>query len=288
VVHVPSQLLVFQLHHVNRYFVVTSCKLLLRRYIIPLCHHVQEAHQRKARLILARDTRVCFSSSGYSSKIWDCELYYKMNDWVKIATWKKIVWSTRIGRMVPIRILCLIPGSGLRGAAFPLGVMRSGVVKPVLTRFLGDLVLYTTYIIIYLFLFRLTTLLSPSFMSIRTGDVYGPEEGGVNNGGRLGFWRILQLRWTPAKSSTIHAFENIRVYIEYSHHQFRIYGLNAGLWNFEELQVPTEVLTVLLVLLANTLGTGTYSRYRSLSFAIQDVFVLFWGWGGGILYVSFW
>jgi hypothetical protein len=39
----------------------------------------------------------------------------------------------------------------------------------------------------------------------------------------------------PAKSSTIHAFENIRVYIEYSHCQFRIYGLNASLWYFEEL-----------------------------------------------------
>jgi hypothetical protein len=35
---------------------------------------------------------------------------------------------------------------------------------------------------------------------------------------------------SPIKSSTIHAFESIRVYIEYSHCQFRIYGLNDSHW----------------------------------------------------------
>ena len=54
----------------------------------------------------------------------------------------------------------------------------------------------------------------------------------------------LRPRWTPAKSSTIHVFENIRVYIEYSHCQFRIYGLEVSLWHIEELQVLPEVLLV--------------------------------------------
>ena len=40
----------------------------------------------------------------------------------------------------------------------------------------------------------------------------GCEWGGDNNGGRLGFWGSLRPRWNPAKSSTIHAIENIRVY----------------------------------------------------------------------------
>ena len=37
---------------------------------------------------------------------------------------------------------------------------------------------------------------------IRAGCAYGANEGGNNNGGRLGFWRSLRSRWTPAKSST--------------------------------------------------------------------------------------
>ncbi len=72
----------------------------------------------------------------------------------------------------------------------------------------------------------------------------GVSPAGGRNGGRLGFWRSLRPRWTPAKSSTIHAFENIRVYIEYSHYQFRIYGVDASLRHIEELQVLAEVLLV--------------------------------------------
>jgi hypothetical protein len=48
----------------------------------------------------------------------------------------------------------------------------------------------------------------------------------------------------PTKSSTIHAFENIRVYVEHSHFQFRVYGLDDGLRHVEEFQVLTEVLFV--------------------------------------------
>ena len=46
---------------------------------------------------------------------------------------------------------------------------------------------------------------------------HGTNEGGDNNGSRLVFWRSFQPRWTSAKSSIIHVFENVRVYIEYSH-----------------------------------------------------------------------
>jgi hypothetical protein len=42
----------------------------------------------------------------------------------------------------------------------------------------------------------------------------------------------------------MHAFENIRVYVEYSHGQFRIYGLNASPSYLQELQVLAEVLPV--------------------------------------------
>ncbi len=87
------------------------------------------------------------------------------------------------------------------------------------------------------------TLLSPPLILIRTGGVYGKNEGGDNNGGRLDFWRNLRPRWTPGKSSTIHVFEKIRVYVEYSHCQFQIYGLNTIRY-LEELQIPTEVLLV--------------------------------------------
>jgi hypothetical protein len=98
------------------------------------------------------------------------------------------------------------------------------------------------------------TLLSPSFILTWAGGVYGSNEGGDNHRGRLGFWKSLLQKtnrqgrpcWTPAKSSTIHAFENIRVYVEYSHCQLRIYGLNASLRHVQELQVPRlpEVLLV--------------------------------------------
>jgi hypothetical protein len=45
----------------------------------------------------------------------------RMNEWVLISTCKQLVWSTRIGRNMPIWILCLILGSGL-GADLPLEV----------------------------------------------------------------------------------------------------------------------------------------------------------------------
>ena len=70
------------------------------------------------------------------------------------------------------------------------------------------------------------------------------NEGGDNNGDQLDFWRSLRPRWTPVESGTVHVFENIHVYVEYSHCQFRVYGLDASLWDVEEFQVLTEVLIV--------------------------------------------
>jgi hypothetical protein len=46
---------------------------------------------------------------------------YRMNEWVLIATCTQLVWSTRIGRNMPIWILCLILESG-PGADLPLEV----------------------------------------------------------------------------------------------------------------------------------------------------------------------
>ncbi len=109
------------------------------------------------------------------------------------------------------------------------------------TGFLGDL-LYIIYT--FLLIFRLLTLLSPSFVSIRAGGINGTNEGVDNNRGRLAFWRSLRPRGAPIKSSTINAIENIRVYVEYSHCQFRIYGLNVSLWYLTELQILAEVLFV--------------------------------------------
>ncbi len=48
----------------------------------------------------------------------------RMNEWVLIATCKQLVWSTRIGRNMPIWIPCLILGSG-PGADLPLEVTGS-------------------------------------------------------------------------------------------------------------------------------------------------------------------
>ncbi len=48
------------------------------------------------------------------------------NEWVLIATCKQLVWSIRIGRNMPIWVLCLIPGSG-PGAALPLEATGYGV-----------------------------------------------------------------------------------------------------------------------------------------------------------------
>jgi hypothetical protein len=47
---------------------------------------------------------------------------YKVNEWMSFNNHlKKIVWSTRIGRIVPIWILYLILGSGLRDESFAVG-----------------------------------------------------------------------------------------------------------------------------------------------------------------------
>jgi hypothetical protein len=40
-------------------------------------------------------------------------------------------------------------------------------------------------------------LLSPPFILIRTAGVYGANEGGGSNGGRLGFWGSLRPGGTP-------------------------------------------------------------------------------------------
>ena len=72
-----------------------------------------------------------------------------------ITTCKKLVWSTLIGRIMSIWILCLIPESDCtepRVTTLPLEVMRCGVGKPVLDRVprWPYVVLYTLYLIIYL------------------------------------------------------------------------------------------------------------------------------------------
>ncbi len=46
-----------------------------------------------------------------------------MNEWVLTSTCKQLVWSTRIGRNMPIWILCLILGSG-PGEALTMEVTR--------------------------------------------------------------------------------------------------------------------------------------------------------------------
>ena len=47
------------------------------------------------------------------------------------------------------------------------------------------------------------TLLSPSFILIWEGVVYGVNEGGDNNGGRLGFWWSLRPLWVSVKSQVL-------------------------------------------------------------------------------------
>ena len=54
---------------------------------------------------------------------------------------------------------------------------------------LGSYVRFLCYVM--LFIARLVTFLSPPFVLIWAGGVYGANEGGDNNGGRLGFWRSL-------------------------------------------------------------------------------------------------
>ena len=73
-------------------------------------------------------------------------------------------------------------------------------------------------IIIILFISFLGTLLLSPFVLIwlRKG-IYRVSEGGDNTRGRLGIWGGLRPCCTPIESGAIHAFENIRVYIECSH-----------------------------------------------------------------------
>ena len=99
-----------------------------------------------------------------------------VNGWMSFNTHlKKLVWSTRIGRITSHSYLN------------PLSDSR---IRPPWCGFL--------------FIFRLMTLLSPPFILIWVGGVYGTNEGGVNNGVRLDFWGNLRPCWTPSKSSTIH------------------------------------------------------------------------------------
>ena len=73
-------------------------------------------------------------------------------------------------------------------------------------------------IIIILFISLLGTLLLSPFVPIWLGKgVYRVSEGGVSARGQLGVCRGLRPCCTPVESSTIHAFENIRVNIECSH-----------------------------------------------------------------------
>ncbi len=93
--------------------------------------------------------------------------------------------------------------------------------KPVLYRVPGrpKVVVYPIYlVIIILLIFHLRTPPLPPLKLIwfRKG-VYGVSEGGDNKGGRLGIRGGLRPCCTPTESGAIHAFENIRVYIEYSH-----------------------------------------------------------------------
>jgi hypothetical protein len=91
--------------------------------------------------------------------------------------------------------------------------------EPVLCRARATLGRSTIYlIIIILFIsFLRALLLSPFvFIWLRKG-ANGVSEGGVNKRGQLVVSRGLRPCCTPVKSGTIHAFENIRVYIECSH-----------------------------------------------------------------------
>jgi hypothetical protein len=65
---------------------------------------------------------------------WGLVETHLMNEWVLISTCKNLVWSTRIGRIMPIWILFLIAWSVPRGEALSVEVMRCGVRKPVLDR----------------------------------------------------------------------------------------------------------------------------------------------------------
>ncbi len=72
---------------------------------------IRHCHQNK--LMLERETSHCHRTL--------------LRIWIDlIATCKQLVWSIRIGRNMPIWVLCLIPGSG-PGADLPLEVTGCGV-----------------------------------------------------------------------------------------------------------------------------------------------------------------
>ena len=81
---------------------------------------------------------------------------------------------------------------------------------------LGRSTIYLIIIILFISFLR-TLLLSPFVLIWLRKGVYGVSEGGVNTKGQLGVCRGLRPCCTPAESSAIHAFENIRVNIECSH-----------------------------------------------------------------------
>ncbi len=81
---------------------------------------------------------------------------------------------------------------------------------------LGRSIIYPIIIILFISFLR-ALLLSPFVLVWLRKGAYRVSEGGVNTRGRLGVFRGLRSCCTPVKSGAIHAFENIRVYIECSH-----------------------------------------------------------------------
>ncbi len=81
---------------------------------------------------------------------------------------------------------------------------------------LGRFTIYLIIIILFISFLR-ALLLSPFVLICLRKGVNGVSEDGVNTRGQLGVRRGLRPCCTPVKSGDIHAFENIRVYIECSH-----------------------------------------------------------------------
>jgi hypothetical protein len=81
---------------------------------------------------------------------------------------------------------------------------------------LGRSAIYLIIIILFISLLR-TLLLSPLVLIWLGKGVNRVSEDGVNARGRLCVYRGLRPCCAPVESSTIHAFENIRVNIECSH-----------------------------------------------------------------------
>ena len=80
---------------------------------------------------------------------------------------------------------------------------------------LGRSTIYLIIIILFISLLR-TLLLSPFVLIWLRKGVYRVSDGGVSTRGHLGVCGGLRPCCTPVESSTIHAFENIRVNIECS------------------------------------------------------------------------